>query len=170
MFLGIPFKTFTPLISGEGQSSKFFSFILDCDEYRIKSNLFLLSLYQVLKTQVLSQDILIDINSVFLAIRSSLPTHGSEDTEWKELFHFRFSTSMNYHLNTVLLVSSIHIPMKDRHTRNISVLGYRHHMSPSVYMDLAAFAALHQMMSHSAVQPGWWIWKNNVPFRTCILR
>jgi hypothetical protein len=41
-------------------------------------------------------------------------------------------------LNTVLLLSSIHIPMKDRYTRNILVLGYRHHTSPSDYMDLAA--------------------------------
>jgi len=51
---------------------------------------------------------------------------------------FRFSTNMNYHLNTALLVSSIHIPTKDRHTRNILVLGYRHHRSASDYMDLAA--------------------------------
>jgi hypothetical protein len=48
------------------------------------------------------------------------------------------SSSINYHLNTVLLVFSIHIPMKDRHTSYILVLGYRHHRSLLDYMDLAA--------------------------------
>lgn len=145
---GHPTQNIHTLISGEGQSSKFFLFILDCDEYRIKSDLLLISLYQVLKTKVLSQDILININSVFLAILSSLPTHGFEDTEWKQLFHFIFSTNMNYHSNTVLLLSSIHIPMKDHHTRDSLVPGYRHYRSASTYMGLASW---HQMMLHSAV-------------------